>query len=210
MTSRIEPPRSAEGPTRTTFHHGDLRRALVQAAEELLVERGPAGVTLRGAATLAGVSSAAPYRHFPDKDALLVAVALKGHRALQDHVRAAPRNPGTLEAIHALVHAYARFAMNHPQLYRLMMGTGITDRGQYTELTAAHNETCAILIDAVAETQRHGGIVERDPVAVALTLWCTVHGLATLVIDGRIAPRDVTAEVARTLAIMDDGLRPRA
>lgn len=197
-------------PARGSFHHGDLARALVLAAEELLVEHGAGGVTLRGAATRAGVSSAAPYRHFRDKDALLVAVALNGYRALQRHVRAAPSEPATIEAIHTLVLAYAEFAMDHPQLYRLMMGTGIGDRSEYVELTEAHNTTCDILIDAVAEAQRRGAIiVEQDAGAVAMTLWCTVHGLATLVIDGRIAPDDVAAEVELSLRIVDHGLLPR-
>lgn len=209
MTELDPPAEPASVPVKTSYHHGDLRRALVQAAEDLLCERGPGGVTLRGAATRAGVSSAAPYRHFVDKDALLVAVALRGYSALQDHVRAAPRMAGTVEAIHDLVRAYAEFATDHPQLYRLMMGAGITDRDQYAELTEAHDETCAILIDAVAEAQQHGALIEQNPVSIAMTLWCVVHGLVTLVIDGRIPPDDVKAEVELSLTIVDQGLRHR-
>lgn len=82
---------------------------------------------------------------------------------------------------------------------------------EYAELTEAHNATCDILIDAVAETQRRGAIIEVETAAaVAMTLWCTVHGLATLVIDGHIAPDDVSAEVERSLRIVDHGLLPRA
>ncbi|MGW5686268.1 TetR-like C-terminal domain-containing protein [Nonomuraea sp. NPDC003754] len=134
---------------------------------------------------------------------------MDGYAELQRQVRAAPRGTGTLSAVHDLVRAYAAFAVANPQLYRLMMGTGITARAQYAELTEAHDRTCAILIDAVALAQEAGEVEPGDPVTVAVTLWCLVHGLSTLAVDGRIDAGAVDAEIGRSLEILEHGLRPR-
>ncbi|MEU3623154.1 TetR family transcriptional regulator [Amycolatopsis coloradensis] len=176
---------------RRSYHHGDLRRALVLAARELLVERGPEGVSLRGAVAKVGASTAAPYRHFRDKDALLVAVALEGHAELHACLRGC--GAGTVTA---LGHTYLGFALENPALYRLMAGAGICDRGAHPELGEAHRETCAVLADRVRE--------QHDPGGFAVTLWCLLHGLATLVIDGHVARGSAIAETERSLAFLVD------
>ncbi|OXM50113.1 TetR family transcriptional regulator [Amycolatopsis thailandensis] len=172
-----------------SYHHGDLRRALVMAAREVLVERGPEGVSLRGAVARVGASTAAPYRHFRDKDALLVAVALEGHAELRERLRG--RGTGTMTA---LGHSYLGFVLENPALYRLMAGAGIGDRTAYPELAEAHRETCALLADRVGE--------RNDPGGFAVTLWCLLHGLATLVIDGHVERDCAVAEVDRSLAFL--------
>jgi AcrR family transcriptional regulator len=194
---------------RRAYHHGDLPTAMITAAGELLREHGVEGVSLRTAAAHAGVSSAAPYRHFEDKDSLLVALAISGYDALIEQVKSAPKSRGTFAAIQALVVSYARFALQNPQLYRLMMGAGITDRSRYDELTKAHNDMCNVLIEAVDEAQRRKNVAGSDPVGVAMTLWCMVHGLATLAADGRINPKAVETEVLKSIRIVGAGLRPR-
>ncbi|RSN23946.1 TetR family transcriptional regulator [Streptomyces sp. WAC 05977] len=171
------------------YHHGDLRRALVLAARELLVERGPEGVSLRAAVAKVGASTAAPYRHFRDKDALLVAVALEGHAEVQGRLRDC--GAGTVTA---LGRSYLGFALEHPALYRLMAGAGIGDRAAYPELAEAHRATCALLADRVGE--------RNDPGGFAVTLWCLLHGLATLVIDGHVEREAAVAEVERSLGLL--------
>jgi len=177
------------------YHHGDLRRALVLAAREVLVERGPEGVSLRGAVAKVGASTAAPYRHFRDKDALLVAVALEGHAELQDALRGC--GTGTVTA---LGHSYLGFALDNPALYRLMAGAGIGDRAAHPELAEAHRETCAVLADRMGD--------RIDPGGFATTLWCLLHGLATLVIDGHVARGSAIAEAERSLAFLAGGAVP--
>ncbi|ANN16982.1 TetR family transcriptional regulator [Amycolatopsis orientalis] len=173
------------------YHHGDLRRALVLAAREVLVERGPEGVSLRGTVAKVGASTAAPYRHFRDKDALLVAVALEGHAELQGCLRGC--GAGTVTA---LGHSYLGFALENPALYRLMMGAGIGDRAGYPELAEAHRATRGVLAERVGEC--------ADPGGFASTLWCLLHGLATLVIDGHVEPGSAVTEVDRSLAFLAD------
>ncbi|KZB79397.1 TetR/AcrR family transcriptional regulator [Amycolatopsis regifaucium] len=173
------------------YHHGDLRRALVLAAREALVERGPEGVSLRGTVAKVGASTAAPYRHFRDKDALLVAVALEGHAELQGCLRAC--GAGTVTA---LGHSYLGFAVENPALYRLMSGAGIGDRAAYPELAEAHRVTCAVLAERVGE--------RNDPGGFPVTLWCLLHGLATLVIDGHVESGSAVAEAERSLAFLAD------
>lgn len=175
------------------YHHGDLRRALVLAAREVLVERGPEGVSLRGAVAKVGASTAAPYRHFRDKDALLVAVALEGHAELQDALRGC--GAGTVTA---LGNTYVGFALGNSALYRLMLGAGIGDRAAYPELAGAHRETCAVLADGVRDQR----LAANDPGGFAVTLWCLLHGLATLVIDGHVEPGSAVAEAERSLALL--------
>ncbi|WP_410662489.1 TetR/AcrR family transcriptional regulator [Amycolatopsis sp. lyj-84] len=175
-----------------SYHHGDLRRALVMAAREVLVERGPEGVSLRGAVAKVGASTAAPYRHFRDKDALLVAVALEGHTELQAALRGC--GAGTVTA---LGHSYLAFALENPALYRLMAGAGIGDRAAHPELAEAHRETCAVLAGRVGE--------RSDPGGFAVTLWCLLHGLATLVIDGHVERGSAVAEAERSLALLSGG-----
>ncbi len=175
-----------------SYHHGDLRRALVMAAREVLVERGPEGVSLRGAVAKVGASTAAPYRHFRDKDALLVAVALEGHAELQAALRGC--GAGTVTA---LGHSYLAFVLENPALYRLMAGAGIADRAAHPELAEAHRETCAVLAGRVGE--------RSDPGGFAVTLWCLLHGLAALVIDGHVERGSAVAEAERSLALLSGG-----
>ena len=115
---------AATARRRTAYHHGDLRAALVRAATALLDTEGPLGVTLRGAARGAGVSQAAPYRHFSDKSALLAAVAEDGFRRLRHAIARAARTHARdpVAALRAMAIAVVRFAAAHPSHYRLMSG----------------------------------------------------------------------------------------
>src|SRR5688500_16217910 len=122
-------PRPVDAPARRDrpYHHGDLRRALLDAARAILHESGPGALTLRGAARAAGVSQTAPYRHFADRAALVAGVAEDGFRRLLGQMRAAvaaPPAPGETEraGLQRLALAYLRFAREQPAEYRLMFG----------------------------------------------------------------------------------------
>src|ERR1700674_5400381 len=98
----------------STYHHGDLPAALLRAAGKTLEKHGPAGLSLRAAARRAGVSHNAPYRHFPGREALLAALAAEGFAMLAERLRGQPGR--------AMGEAYVRFALEHPQRFRLMFG----------------------------------------------------------------------------------------
>ncbi len=206
--------RPAHGaPRRTTYHHGDLRRALVAAALELLKEEGPDGLTLRAAARAAGVTHAATYRHFPSKDALLAAVAEEGFRSLERALRrSAAAASGPAPRLAALAVAYVGFARRSPASFRLMLGPGAPSKAAYPPLEAAARATFAILVEAISACQAEGLFRSAPPVRLATAAWATMHGLASLVADTRVM-RLKFAELdppTLTRMVMDDlarGLR---
>jgi AcrR family transcriptional regulator len=182
----------AAGGTRTS-----LRDKLIACSIEILEVKGLEALTLRAAARAAGVSHMAPYRHFAEKDALLAAVAETGFRDLATQMsKAAAVSRKSKARLSAIGRAYVGFARSRPALYRLMFGPAIIGKGRFPELTAAGNaafQCCADAVTAALQGERKGR--QDDSRAVAIATWSLVHGLASLLIDGRIAlPNDADAE----------------
>jgi AcrR family transcriptional regulator len=170
--------------SKPAYHHGDLARALVDSATALIEQGGPSALTLREAARLAGVSVAAPYRHFADREALLAAVLAKGFDGLAEHTeRARLAAPDALAALRAVGVAYVDFAAAHPSVYRLMFGPEC-DKPSYPALMAAGDRALAVLVQSVREAQAAGRIRAGPPEPVALAGWSICHGLASLHVDG--------------------------
>jgi AcrR family transcriptional regulator len=166
------------------YHHGDLRRVLVEAAARLVAERGLRGVTLREVGRRAGVSHAAPYHHFADRDALMAAVAEEGFRRFDtaQTAAAAAAGPAPRARLTALGVAYVRFAAAHPHHFRLMFRPELWKPGAYPGLAAVAARTFARLSETVGACR--GG---EDPQLPALLAWSAIHGLATLWLDGALA-----------------------
>jgi AcrR family transcriptional regulator len=183
--------RSAPQP----YHHGDLREALVEAALAILGRGSVAALTLRAAAREAGVSPAAPYRHFADRDALIAAVAERGFAALFDRMRAtATRAQASPErGLQEIAVAYLRFALDRPAEYRVMFGPELADRSRHAGLQQASTQVFALLAEGIAGLQRAGRVRPGDVHAMALSAWALVHGLAMLALDGRAADGDLAA-----------------
>jgi len=191
-----------------TYHHGNLRAALVEAAAGLLATSGPLGVTLRGAARRAGVSQTAPYRHFADKDALLAAVAEGGFRALAEATSGADQaeRSGPIRKLEAIAVAYVRFAVDSPSRYRLMFGPVVRGRS-HGELRAAAQAAWSVLNGAVVSCQRSGRMRTGEPAALSFVLWSLLHGLAALILDEQLPPalrskasvENLTAHATRVL-----------
>jgi len=177
--------------TRKPYHHGALREALLQQAFRDLETLGLEGVSLRGLAEETGVSKTAPYRHFADKRDLLVTVAADGFRLLAEALEAvvppgrqitAPR-----EAIRSLFHAYMDFARARPALYRLMISRlGFELHSEACRRNSERALSC--LVRAVQAAQASGWKRDSEQTAVVLSLWASVHGWATLLIDGLLPP----------------------
>jgi AcrR family transcriptional regulator len=167
----------------STYHHGDLRAALLRAAGELLEEQGLAGLSLREAARRAGVSHNAPYRHFPDRSALLAALAAAGFRMLGEEMAGkSGRERGE---------AYVRFALAHPNRFRLMFG-GQIEIGRHAELRAAAAGTYEGL---VAAFRGQGDIA--NPETAAAAAWALTHGLAHLLLDGHFREKAKAQDFVR-------------
>jgi len=181
---------------RGTYHHGDLRKTLVSLALGALEESGLESISLRQLAIRAGVSGMAPYRHFPDKAALLEAVAEFGFSELLDQLRVVDDPADPRKAIIAFGVVYVRFACSRPNLFRLMFGGPPPTPDAKLEVNPA--STFALFSARVAQLA---------PPSVRqtafLACWSIVHGLACLIVSGRIrgAPPD-PLETARRLGEM--------
>lgn len=162
-----------------TYHHGDLRAACLRAAMDLLKEEGEATISLRAVARRVGVSANAPYRHFEDKNALLAALATKGFHDLRQSMFEADATAAAGEELIALGQSYVRYALEHPRLFRLMFGHPCS---RYSpEARAAADESKSVLMARVAKMVPEG---ERE--LFALGSWSLVHGLASLILDGKL------------------------
>ena len=177
--------------SRRRYHHGNLREALRDAALALIARAGADALTLRGAAKLAGVSQAAPYRHFRDKGALLAAVAEEGFRAMAEAMgrRASPHRTDPAGRLRALGVAYIEFATQHPAHFRVMFGRVPVDRAAHPGLQEAASAAYGLLTGAIRDCQAAGVIRAGDPEELALCAWSAVHGLSALVVDGQLGDR---------------------
>ncbi|MFF7177753.1 WHG domain-containing protein [Streptomyces sp. NPDC008121] len=207
-----------------SYHHGDLRNALISAAVDLATEGGPERVVLRETARRVGVSPTAAYRHFDGRGELLRAVTVHAQRALADSMeRAAARAPGaddpTLAAelrLAALGRGYVGFALDHPGLYRAAFCTprstcadGWAPTGQTSE-PEPEIRAFTLLTDALEALARTRGLPDRVRPATEMAAWSAVHGLSLLLLDGPLrrlpAPRR-QAVVESTLAMVVSGTR---
>jgi len=160
------------------YHHGDLRRALLDAAVEAIAADGPAAISLRDLARRAGVSHAAPAHHFGDKAGLLTAVAAEGYRLLAGELRDAYEAGDFLEA----GVAYMRFAVGHPAHFAVMFRPDLHRRDD-PDLTAAMDRTRSMLYAQAADQE---GVAEGGAAEAGIAAWALVHGLATLWLSGNL------------------------
>lgn len=199
--------------TRAAYHHGDLRNALVVAGRELLAEAGVAALDLRKVARRVGVSHAAPYRHFVDKDELLAAIAEAGFTELtqqiDDEVRAAGDTPAAL--LVALTRGYVRFVLDNPEHARLMFGGLARNASKYPQLYSASKQPLYIAAAAIAACQQRGLLVDGDPLELTVVAWTQMHGLAMLLVDKLIPLEAMSPEqLAQSMAQhLYHGLAPR-
>lgn len=181
------------------YHHGDLRRALLQEAVRVIQAEGVGTLTLRSVGEHLGVSRTALYRHFSDKAALLAAVAGEGFRTLRLELLAA-WGTGGLEQFDAMGMAYIRFAVANPSHYRVMFGgfvTGHTDPEFEAEATGAFQA----LVAAIVALQQSGRIRADDPLRMANFIWALVHGIAMLAIDRQIEHQGLAVEEVARFAL---------
>ncbi len=199
-----------------SYHHGDLRPALIKAAIELIAEKDVSSLSLREVARRVGVSHAAPYRHFADKQALLAAVAQEGFQGLTNALNAAkqeaPKHPW--QQLETSGVAYVQYAIAHPSHYRVMFGSYRSNkRDVYPCVVAASQQAFAILVNIITEGQMQGAIRPGEPKQLAWVAWSLVHGLAMLIIDGQLPlsdPADIASVAHLTTKILTEGLKAKS
>jgi len=173
---------AAEGG-RTRYHHGDLRAALIEATLGLIEEKRAEEVSVADAARAVGVSGAAPYRHFRDREDLMAHVAAEGFRRLGAETRAASdaHAPGAIEGLIDSGVAYVAFGARHPELFHLMWGAARPEGAGEVALRAG--EGCyGVFISTLSAIMQARGLAGRDPHAFGAPLWAMVHGFAALLI----------------------------
>lgn len=187
--------RRAVGKPHRPYHHGNLRRALLDEALATIRTEGVAGLTLREIGTRLGVSRTALYRHFADKRALLTAVATEGFRTLRQQLTGAwQEGGGGRAAFQAMGIAYIRFALANPPHYRVMFGSFVDPEDQEPELASEAGGAFQTLVDALAALQREAIVRGDNTVLMSRFVWSVVHGVAMLGIDGQLRePGDVEA-----------------
>ena len=204
MSSSARPPRAA--PIKSPrYHHGDLRRALLDAARALAAGGGVEALTLREVARQAGVSAAAPYHHFSDKNDLLRAVATEAFEVLEQAMAAASAAVSDpVERLEKIGAAYTAFAFAHPAEFRFMFRHELcSPPGVPDPLEQAGTAAYQVLLAAVAAAQASGQLRSASPEAelpmLGLTLWSAVHGLSTLLLESPMS-KTSTPESAQHLA----------
>ena len=196
-----------------SYHHGDLKAALVEAAVDILRREGLEALTLRAVARKAGVSQAAPYRHFTDRRALVAAVAERGFQRLQLAITERMRGTGGAEGtgrrgLKSMALAYVEFGVANPAEYRVMFGPEVANTDDLPGLRETARSVLGGVAEAIGQLQRGGLVGEGDPWLMAVTTWSTLHGLVMLTLDGQtaaVAP-DVDTLVEEATRIMMFGM----
>lgn len=179
---------------RDTYHHGDLRAQLIEATRRLVETKGPDHFSVSEACREAGVSTAAPYKHFKNKGEMLREVALGGmarqHQQMMEELK--PYAPGTLDRIVALGRVYTRFAATEPGVFRLMFGLS-DDHDEDQNLVEMGDIIFSDVQKEVALCYGREDVTPSDE-HKAFLLWSFVHGLSFLQIDGKLAKKDIQIE----------------
>ena len=198
--------------TLKSYHHGDLRTALLDATTELVRECGIEGLSLREVSRRAGVSHTAAYNHFADKSALVAAFVDASFARFRSALEAA-RDAGTdpRDALRRVGIAYVLFAHANPQEFKIMF------RPELSRLDVLDGSSCAmesygVLVQSVA-TALEAGAIAGDADAIVRVSWAVVHGLAALIVDGpsvRVpqTAAEVEAAADESIAFLFEGIRP--
>jgi AcrR family transcriptional regulator len=210
-------PKKNRRPNPQPYHHGDLRRALIDTALELVTEEQDWTFSLRELARRAGVSHQAPYNHFPEKQDLLSAVAVVGFERLRDGMLRATAGIDAPEAlVNVIGRTYVHLGLENPALYRLMFSQALARAGPGDRprvVRSAGARARAVLEEAIQRGARSGVFAvspdnPKDQILAAHAFWSAVHGLTMLVIDDLVAP-DVSVDhmIERLLRMQITGLR---
>lgn len=195
----------------TSYHHGNLKESLLSTALHIVDTEGFDAITLREITQRLGTSRSAVYRHFESKEALMKGVIEQGYAQLDELFTPIFRdkNRSVEERFELMSRAYLQFAIEHPNLYRLLFGEryreereGICDYRDETQATGLY-----ALIGLLLEAQEEGIVKKADPMIQAATIWASVHGLASLLIDGHLMMSDNLEEIyTHSLEVLFKGL----
>ena len=186
-----------------TYHHGDLKNALIQAGIEILSDEGLKGLSLRKVARRAGVSHAAPYAHFADKQALVAAISTAGYESLYAEFMQIDQQyqEQPLKKLVEVAWCYLQFAVNAPAHFKLTFSGAIEKEQDYPAFVEITRQSFAFLSEIVADCQT-AGIIRPGPTdLLAVHFWGAIHGLTTLLIEGQISHAVLEKHTLREMVI---------
>jgi AcrR family transcriptional regulator len=198
--------------SRTSYHHGDLRAALIDETERMIAANELDQVTLNELGKRLGVARSAPYRHFKNKNELLCEVATRAFERTRDMSRAIRLDPGLspAEQLRALARAYFQFAVDNPDFYRLMYREGLVGAAESPALAAMREQDFAELAMMLEAAQAQGVIAAGDVETQALFCWAPFHGMASFVVDQHIPKELFLGMLDWTVETILKGLRDGA
>lgn len=173
----------------SNYHHGDLKNALIKAGVQILAKEGVSGLSLRKVAKQAGVSHAAPYSHFADKQALIAAISTEGFKQLyvqiEEIVKARQNEPPALLVETAW--SYVEFALNEPDRFKLMFSSVLEKEKEYPDFVHFSQENFSQIVEVVKICQAAGVLRPGPADLTTVSIWGAVHGLVMLVLEGQIS-----------------------
>jgi len=171
------------------YHHGDLKNALIQAGIEILAKEGVSGLSLRKVASRAGVSHSAPYSHFKDKQSLIAAITTESFRQLYEELREAiaPFSSDPKKQLTAGALAYAQFALDHTDMFKIMFSGVLEKEKDYPAYVEATRQTFGQVVQVIQACQDAGVLRPAPPEVMAVSVWGQVHGIVSLALEGQIS-----------------------
>lgn len=171
------------------YHHGDLKNALIEAAVEILSKEGISGLSLRKVASRAGVSHAAPYAHFADKQALIAAISTDGYRWLYEKIGAVVLlyQDDPLRQLVEAAWIYVSFALQDPGRFKITLSGVIEKEKEYLDFVEASQKSFGLVVQIIEACQAAGVLQSGSADAMAVSVWSQVHGFASLLLEGQIS-----------------------
>lgn len=171
-----------------SYHHGDLKNALIKAGIEILAQEGVGELSLRKVAQKAGVSHTAPYAHFTDKQALIAAISTEGFRLLHEQVLVVTQTYAD-DPARQLVEtawAYVQFALHDPDQFKIMFSSVLEKEKEYPDFVAMSQSNFQQVVAVILTCQQAGILRAGPPELMTVTVWGAVHGFIALLLEGQI------------------------
>jgi AcrR family transcriptional regulator len=176
-------------PKKKSYHHGDLKNALIEAGADILSKDGVSGLSLRKVAQKAGVSHTAPYAHFADKQALIAAISTEGYKKLYKQIAQAAEQyrSDPLQRLVESSWAYVEFALDEPDHFKVTLSGMIEKEQDYPAFVETAKQTFSLVVDIVAQCQRAGILRKGAADLTAVSVWALIHGFVTLLLENQIS-----------------------